>query len=212
MTMGHHGRLVFNLIDQEMDGMKLVGQEMKWVIWYDREMDCSNRNGREMSWKWKMKNLSWKWKIRSIFINKMSLWRYLVGPGTRWIESKQELFEKSLYRPKKWKDKPTWIMIGPKSLCTSKMVYFQFIYYFIKFKTNRIKFGYIKQISNRIRIWFFINRLGFGLGFILIEDFAFFFLLYVTTRLPVRIQPLFNKNKLWLKQSSLRKLLFLVHV
>ncbi|KAF3518197.1 hypothetical protein DY000_02060216 [Brassica cretica] len=32
MTMGHHGRLVFNLIDQEMDGMKLVGQEMKWVI------------------------------------------------------------------------------------------------------------------------------------------------------------------------------------
>ncbi|KAF2579766.1 hypothetical protein F2Q68_00006660 [Brassica cretica] len=49
MTMGHHGRLVFNLIDQEMDGMKLVGQEMKWVIWYDREMDCSNRNGREMS-------------------------------------------------------------------------------------------------------------------------------------------------------------------
>ncbi|KAF3507179.1 hypothetical protein F2Q69_00009830 [Brassica cretica] len=35
MTMGHHGRLVFNLINQEMDGMKLVGQEMKWVIWYD---------------------------------------------------------------------------------------------------------------------------------------------------------------------------------
>lgn len=113
MTMGHHGRLVFNLIDQEMDGMKLVGQEMKWVIWYDREMDCSNRNVREMSWKWKMKNLSWKWNIRSIFINKMSLWRYLVGPGTRWIEPKQELFEKGLYRPKKWKDKPAWFMIGP---------------------------------------------------------------------------------------------------
>ncbi|KAF3553848.1 hypothetical protein F2Q69_00013842 [Brassica cretica] len=96
MTMGHHGRLVFNLIDQEMDGMKLVGQEMKWVIWYDREMDCSNRNVREMSWKWKMKHLR----------------RYLVGPGTRWIEPKQELFEKGLYRPKKWKDKPAWIMIG----------------------------------------------------------------------------------------------------
>ena len=168
MTMGHHGRLVFNLIDQEMDGMKLVGQEMKWVIWYDREMDCSNRNGREMSWKWKMKNLSWKWNIRSIFINKMSLWRYLVGPGTRWIEPKQELFEKGLYRPKKWKDKAAWIMIGPRRLCTSKMVYFQFIYYFIKFKPIRIKFGYIKQISNRIRIWFFINRLDFGLGFILV--------------------------------------------
>ncbi|KAF3525788.1 hypothetical protein F2Q69_00047615 [Brassica cretica] len=29
MTMGQHGRLIFNLIDQEMDGMKLVGQEMK---------------------------------------------------------------------------------------------------------------------------------------------------------------------------------------
>ncbi|KAF2559591.1 hypothetical protein F2Q68_00015543 [Brassica cretica] len=71
------------LIHEEMDGMKLVGQEMKWVIWYDREMDCSNRNGREMSWKWKMKNLSWKWKwnFRSIFINKMSLWRFRAAIG-----------------------------------------------------------------------------------------------------------------------------------
>ncbi|KAL0730325.1 hypothetical protein Bca4012_026418 [Brassica carinata] len=124
-----------------MDGRKLVGQEMEWEIQYDREMDCSNRHGREMSWKWKMKNPSLKWNMRRIFIIHMSIRSTLVGPGTRWLEPKQELFEKGLYPPKKWKDKPAWIIIGPRRLGTSKMVYFKFIYDFIKCKPIKIKFG-----------------------------------------------------------------------
>ncbi|KAG2304414.1 hypothetical protein Bca52824_033065 [Brassica carinata] len=127
MTLDNHGRPMRTVIGKEMDGRKLVGQEMEWVIQYDREMDCSNRYGREMSWKWKMKNHSWKWNMRRIFIIQMSLRRNLVGPGTRWIEPKKELFEKGFYRPKKWKDKPAWLMIGPRRLGTTIMVYFKCI-------------------------------------------------------------------------------------
>ncbi|KAL0876789.1 hypothetical protein Bca101_026494 [Brassica carinata] len=127
-TLDKHGRLVCNLIDQEMDERKLVGQEMNWVIWYDRETDKSNRHGQEMSWKWKMKNQDWKWNMRRIFIIQMSLRSNLVGRGTIWIEPKKELFQKGLYRPKKWKDKPDWIMIGPRRLGTTIMVYFKCIW------------------------------------------------------------------------------------
>ncbi|KAF3584978.1 hypothetical protein F2Q69_00030527 [Brassica cretica] len=41
-TMDQHGRLVGNLIDQEMDGKKLIGQEMERAIQCDREMDCNS--------------------------------------------------------------------------------------------------------------------------------------------------------------------------
>ncbi|KAL0641202.1 hypothetical protein Bca4012_102411 [Brassica carinata] len=124
-----------------MDGRKLVGQEMEWEIQYDREMDCSNRHGRERSWKWKMKNQSLKWNTRRIFIIQMRIRSNLVGLGTRWKEPNQELFEKGLYRPKKWKDKPAWIIIGTRRLGTSKIVYFKFIYDIIKCKPIKIKFG-----------------------------------------------------------------------
>ncbi|KAL0864661.1 hypothetical protein Bca101_043779 [Brassica carinata] len=67
---------------------------MEWENRHDRELDWSNRYGREMSWKWRMKNQSWKWNMRRIFIIQMSIRSYLVGPGTRWKEPKQELFEK----------------------------------------------------------------------------------------------------------------------
>ncbi|KAF3499810.1 hypothetical protein F2Q69_00040959 [Brassica cretica] len=56
---------------------------------------------------------SLSWNMMRTFIIQMSIRSSLVGPGTRWIEPKKELFEKGLYRPKKWKDKPAWFMIGP---------------------------------------------------------------------------------------------------
>ncbi|KAL0684627.1 hypothetical protein Bca4012_051475 [Brassica carinata] len=96
-TMDQHGRLVGNLIDQEMDGKKLIGQEMKRAIQCDREMDWSNRHMRELSWKWKIENQSRKWNMMKTFIIQMSIRSTLVGPGTRWIEPKKELFEKGLY-------------------------------------------------------------------------------------------------------------------
>ncbi|KAL0734121.1 hypothetical protein Bca4012_010331 [Brassica carinata] len=113
LTLDNHGRPVTTLIDKEMDRMKLVRQEMEWEIQSDREMDWSNRHMRELSWKWKIENQSRKWKIMRTFIIQMSIRSSLVGPGTRWIVPKKELFEKGLYRPKKWKDKPAWFRIGP---------------------------------------------------------------------------------------------------
>ncbi|KAG2307049.1 hypothetical protein Bca52824_026797 [Brassica carinata] len=44
LTLENHGRPVTTLIDKEMDGMKLVRQEMEWEIQSDREMDWSNRH------------------------------------------------------------------------------------------------------------------------------------------------------------------------
>ncbi|KAL0702310.1 hypothetical protein Bca4012_058432 [Brassica carinata] len=113
LTLDNHGRPVTTLIDKEMDRMKLVSQEMEWEIQSDREMDWSNRHMRELSWKWKIENQSRKWNMMRTFIIQMSIRSSLVGPGTRWIEPKKELFEKGLYRPKKWKNKPAWFMIGP---------------------------------------------------------------------------------------------------
>ena len=113
LTLNNHGRPVTTLIDKEMDRMKLVRQEMEWEIQSDREMDWSNRHMRELSWKWKIENQSRNWNMMRTFIIQMSIRSSLVGPGTRWIEPKKELFEKGLYRPKKWKDKPAWFMIGP---------------------------------------------------------------------------------------------------
>ncbi|KAG5374180.1 hypothetical protein IGI04_042512 [Brassica rapa subsp. trilocularis] len=113
LTLDNHGRPVITLIDKEMDRMKLVRQEMEWEIQSDREMDWSNRHMRELSWKWKIENQSRKWNMMRTFIIRMSIRSSLVGPGTRWIEPKKELFEKGLYRPEKWKDKPAWFMIGP---------------------------------------------------------------------------------------------------
>ncbi|WZZ60356.1 hypothetical protein YC2023_060463 [Brassica napus] len=113
LTLNNHGRPVTTLIDKEMDRMKLVRQEMEWEIQSDRQMDWSNRHMRELSWKWKIENQSRKWNMMRTFIIQMSIRSSLVGLGTRWIEPKKELFEKGLYRPKKWKDKPAWIMIGP---------------------------------------------------------------------------------------------------
>ncbi|KAL0730324.1 hypothetical protein Bca4012_026417 [Brassica carinata] len=113
LTLDNHGRPVTTLIDKETDRMKLVRQEMEWEIQSDREMDWSNRHMRELSWKWKIGNQSRKWNIMRTFIIQMSIRSSLVGPGTRWIEPKKELFEKGLYRPKKWKNKPAWFMIGP---------------------------------------------------------------------------------------------------
>ncbi|KAG5374270.1 hypothetical protein IGI04_042404 [Brassica rapa subsp. trilocularis] len=106
LTLDNHGRPVITLIDKEMDRMKLVRQEMEWEIQSDREMDWSNRHMRELSWKWKIENQSRKWNMMRTFIIRMSIRSSLVGPGTRWIEPKKELFEKGLYRPEKWKDKP----------------------------------------------------------------------------------------------------------
>ncbi|KAG5374279.1 hypothetical protein IGI04_042413 [Brassica rapa subsp. trilocularis] len=108
LTLDNHGRPVITLIDKEMDRMKLVRQEMEWEIQSDREMDWSNRHMRELSWKWKIENQSRKWNMMRTFIIRMSIRSSLVGPGTRWIEPKKELFEKGLYRPEKWKDKPAW--------------------------------------------------------------------------------------------------------
>ncbi|KAG2307052.1 hypothetical protein Bca52824_026800 [Brassica carinata] len=122
-----------------MDGMKLVRQEMEWEIQSDREMDWSNRHMREWSWKWKIENQSRKWNIMRTFIIQMSIRSRLVGPGTRWIEPKKELFEKGLYRPKKWKDKP-WFMIGPIRLCTTIMVYFKCIWFYYLCKLIRKMF------------------------------------------------------------------------
>ncbi|KAG5373695.1 hypothetical protein IGI04_042987 [Brassica rapa subsp. trilocularis] len=113
LTLDNHGRPVITLIDKEMDRMKLVRQEMEWEIQSDREMDWSNRHMRELSWKWKIENQSRKWNMMRTFIIRMSIRSSFVGPGTRWIEPKKELFEKGLYRPEKWKDKPAWFMIGP---------------------------------------------------------------------------------------------------
>ncbi|KAL0684625.1 hypothetical protein Bca4012_051473 [Brassica carinata] len=113
LNLNNHGRPVTTLIDKEMDRMKLVRQEMEWEIQSDREMDWSNRHMREMSWKWKIENQSRKWNMMRTFIIQMSIRSSLVVPGTRWIEPKKELFENGLYRPKKWKDKPAWFMIGP---------------------------------------------------------------------------------------------------
>ena len=113
LTLNNHGRPVTTLIDKEMDRMKLVRQEMEWEIQSDREMDWSNRHMRELSWKWKIENQSRNWNMMRTFIIQMSIRSSLVGLGTRWIEPKKELFEKGLYRPKKWKDKPAWFMIGP---------------------------------------------------------------------------------------------------
>ena len=113
LTLNNHGRPVTTLIDKEMDRMKLVRQEMEWEIQSDREMDWSNRHMRELSWKWKIENQSRKWNMMRTFIIRMSIRSSLVGPGTRWIEPKKEMFEKGLYRPKKWKDKPAWFMISP---------------------------------------------------------------------------------------------------
>ncbi|CAN6917375.1 unnamed protein product [Brassica oleracea] len=113
LTLNNHGRPVTTLIDKEMYRMKLVRQEMEWEIQSDREMDWSNRHIRELSWKWKIENQSRKWNMMRTFIIQMSIRSSLVELGTRWIEPKKELFEKSLYRPKKWKDKPAWFMNGP---------------------------------------------------------------------------------------------------
>ncbi|KAF3587765.1 hypothetical protein F2Q69_00029423 [Brassica cretica] len=110
LTLNNHGRPVTTLIDKEMDRMKLVRQEMEWEIQSDREMDWSNRDMRELSCKWKIENQRRKWNMMRTFIIQMSIRSSLVGPGTRWIEPKKELFEKDLYRPKKWKDKPAWII------------------------------------------------------------------------------------------------------
>ena len=101
LTLNNHGRPVTTLIDKEMDRMKLVRQEMEWEIQSDREMDWSNRHMRELSWKWKIENQSRNWNMMRTFIIQMSIRSSLVGPGTRWIEPKKELFEKGLYRPEK---------------------------------------------------------------------------------------------------------------
>ncbi|KAG2307044.1 hypothetical protein Bca52824_026792 [Brassica carinata] len=100
LTLENHGRPVTTLIDKEMDGMKLVRQEMEWEIQSDREMDRSNRHMREWSWKWKIENQSRKWNIMRTFIIQMSIRSRLVGPGTRWIEPKKELLKKAFIGPK----------------------------------------------------------------------------------------------------------------
>ncbi|KAG2323672.1 hypothetical protein Bca52824_016885 [Brassica carinata] len=100
LTLDNHGRPVTTLIDKEMDRMKLVDRNGMGVS-VDQEMDWSNRHMRE---------LSWKWNMMRTFIIQMSIRSSLVGPGTRWIEPKKELFERPLSPLTAWPGtgRPAW--------------------------------------------------------------------------------------------------------
>lgn len=162
LTLENHWRPVRILIDKEMDGMKMFGQEMEWATQCDREIEWSNRHGQEMSWKLKIKNQNWKWNIRRIFIIQMSIRSNLAGPGTRWIGPQKMLFKKVFFGSKSGRKKQFGLGLTQEYYARPLWYILNVFCFIIYVKLLGLGFGIYKLIMSRFGI---LNQLGLELGF-----------------------------------------------